>query len=57
MVKEEEEDDDGKVQGHVNGQVKGGEQKADKEEDEVNVTWEYEQKVEEEKGLKRATED
>ena len=45
MVKEQEEDNDGKVQGHVNGKVKGGEQKADKEEDEVNVTWEYEEKV------------
>ena len=42
-VKEEEENDDGKAkEGQVTATVKEGDQKRDKEEDEVNVIWEHE---------------
>ena len=47
-VKEEEEDDDGKAkEGQVTAPVKEGDQKRDKEEDEVNVIWEQEKEEKE----------
>ena len=45
--KEEEEDDDGKVKGQVTGKVKEAEQKSGQKKDEVNVTWEHQEKEEE----------